>query len=98
MRLLVVVSVLVLTLCGCSGGGGGDTPTPTPSPTPAPTPCDGCPAVFEDGVLIVNGDASDNTFTVSVGTASNLVVNAGAIQIFGDIPTLTNTTRIRIFG
>ncbi len=57
-------------------------------------------AVFNPGtgVLTITGDALDNTFVVSRDGAGNLRINGGAVMITGGVPTVGNTTMIRILG
>ena len=50
------------------------------------------------GVLTVVGDNLDNTIEVSRNAGGNLLVNGGAVNIFGGTPTVANTSRIQIFG
>jgi Ca2+-binding RTX toxin-like protein len=62
------------------------------------------PAVFglftpaAGGHLAVFGDAQDNAITVSRDAAGRLLVNGGAVAVFGGTPTVTNTTSISVFG
>jgi Ca2+-binding RTX toxin-like protein len=63
--------------------------------------CCGLPpnsAQFTGGVLIVTGDPTANSLTVSNDGSGNLVVNGGAMPITGGTPTIANTTLIRITG
>ncbi len=55
-------------------------------------------AVFAGGVLTVTGDNQDNSLTVSRDAAGTLLVNGGSLPVTGGIPTVANTSRIRIFG
>jgi Ca2+-binding RTX toxin-like protein len=55
-------------------------------------------AVFTNGVLTVTGDNQDNTLIASRDAAGNILINGGAIPITGGVPTVTNTTLIRMFG
>src|SRR5689334_17517210 len=50
------------------------------------------------GVLTVVGDNADNTIEVSRNAGGNLLVNGGAVQIYGGTTTVANTSRIQIFG
>jgi Ca2+-binding RTX toxin-like protein len=50
------------------------------------------------GVLTIIGDALDNVIEVSRNAAGNLLVNGGAVVIYGGTPTVANTALIRIFG
>jgi Ca2+-binding RTX toxin-like protein len=55
-------------------------------------------AVFAGGVLTVTGDDLDNTLIASRDTAGTILVNNGAILVTGGVPTVTNTSLIRILG
>jgi Ca2+-binding RTX toxin-like protein len=55
-------------------------------------------AFFAGGVLTVNGDAADNTLTVSRNAAGTLLVNGGAVPVAGGTPTVANTSRIVMSG
>jgi Ca2+-binding RTX toxin-like protein len=50
------------------------------------------------GILTIIGDDLDNLIVVSRDAAGNLRVNNGAVSITGGVPTVANTTLIRIFG
>ena len=50
------------------------------------------------GVLAVFGDNLDNSIDVSRNAAGSLLVNGGAVKIFGGTPTVANTSRILIYG
>jgi Ca2+-binding RTX toxin-like protein len=50
------------------------------------------------GLLIVNGDAANNTITVSRDVAGDILVNGGIIAINGGTPTAANTRQIEVFG
>ncbi len=54
-------------------------------------------AVFTQGVLVVNGDATDNTIVVSRTSSGKLQVNGGAVKVKGN-PTISNTSRVQLFG
>ena len=54
-------------------------------------------AVFTQGVLVVNGDAANNTIVVSRTSSGKLQVNGGAVRIKGN-PTVSNTSRVQLFG
>jgi Ca2+-binding RTX toxin-like protein len=54
-------------------------------------------AVFTQGVLVVNGDAVDNTIVVSRTSSGKLQVNGGAVKVKGN-PTISNTSRVQLFG
>jgi Ca2+-binding RTX toxin-like protein len=49
-------------------------------------------------VLTVLGDNADNTIEVSRNAGGDLMVNGGAVKIFGGSPTAANTKGIQIFG
>lgn len=55
-------------------------------------------AVFSGGVLTVMGDNQDNTLIASRDSAGTILVNGGAIPVTGGVPTVTNTSLIRILG
>ena len=55
-------------------------------------------AVFAGGVLTVTGDDQDNTLVVSRDAAGAILVNGGALPITGGVPTVANTSLIRILG
>src|SRR4051812_27738755 len=55
-------------------------------------------AVFTGGILTISGDNGDNTLIASRDAAGNIIVNGGTLPITGGIPTVTNTTLIRILG
>ena len=50
------------------------------------------------GVLTVFGDQLDNTVVASRDAAGNILINAGAVNIVGDRPTVANTILIQMFG
>ncbi len=50
------------------------------------------------GVLTVFGDAQDNNITLSRDAAGKILVNGGAVTIFGGTPTVANTASISVFG
>jgi Ca2+-binding RTX toxin-like protein len=50
------------------------------------------------GVLSVFGDNLDNTITLSLNAAGNILVNNGAVQVVGGSPTVANTALIQTFG
>jgi Ca2+-binding RTX toxin-like protein len=62
------------------------------------------PAVFglfspaAGGTLAVFGDALDNTITISRDAAGKILVNGGAVTVFGSTPTVANTSSISVFG
>lgn len=55
-------------------------------------------AVFAGGILTVTGDDLDNTLIASRDVAGTILVNNGAILVAGGVPTITNTSLIRILG
>src|SRR3712207_3308076 len=55
-------------------------------------------ATFSSGVLVVFGDAADNSITISREGSGKLLVNNGAVTVTGGSPTVGNTTLIRVFG
>ncbi len=55
-------------------------------------------AVFAGGVLTVTGDDQDNTLIVSRDVAGTILVNGGTLAVTGGVPTVTNTSLIRILG
>jgi len=55
-------------------------------------------AFFAEGVLTVTGDEHNNTLVVSRDAAGTLLVNGGAVPVTGGVPTIANTTLIRILG
>ena len=55
-------------------------------------------ASFAGGVLTITGDAADNTLIASRDNAGMILVNGGALPVNGGVPTVTNTTLIRILG
>src|SRR4051812_31338586 len=50
------------------------------------------------GVLTVNGDALNNTITVSRDAAGKILVNGGAVSVAGGTATVANTARIQVNG
>jgi Ca2+-binding RTX toxin-like protein len=48
--------------------------------------------------LSVFGDSQDNNITLSRDTSGKILVNGGAVNIFGGTPTATNTTSVHVFG
>src|SRR3954468_15660276 len=55
-------------------------------------------ASFSGGVLTVNGDALNNTITMSRNAAGTILVNGGAVTVLGGVATVANTTTIQVFG
>jgi Ca2+-binding RTX toxin-like protein len=50
------------------------------------------------GTLTIIGDELDNIIVVSRNAAGAILVNGGAVVIYGGTPTVGNTSLIRIFG
>jgi Ca2+-binding RTX toxin-like protein len=50
------------------------------------------------GHLTVLGDALNNAITVSRDAAGKLLVNGGAVAVFGGTATVANTAQINVFG
>src|SRR5262249_8313352 len=50
------------------------------------------------GTLTVLGDAANNAITVSRNAAGTILVNGGAVAVFGGTPTIANTASIQVFG
>ena len=55
-------------------------------------------AVLSEGILTITGDDHDNTIVASRDAAGAILVNAGAVKVAGGIPTIANTSLIRIVG
>jgi Ca2+-binding RTX toxin-like protein len=55
-------------------------------------------ASFSAGVLTVNGDALNNTITVSRNAAGTILVNGGAVTVLGGAATVANTSTIQVFS
>jgi Ca2+-binding RTX toxin-like protein len=55
-------------------------------------------AAFAFGTLNIIGDNQNNTIAVSRNAAGQLLVNGGAISIFGGTPTVINTGLISVLG
>ena len=55
-------------------------------------------STFSSGVLTVNGDAVDNTITISRDAAGTILVNGGAVAVVGGTTTVANTSLIQVFG
>lgn len=55
-------------------------------------------AVFSNGVLTVIGDEDDNIIMAGLNASNAIVINGGTVLITGGVPTMTNTTLIRILG
>ena len=55
-------------------------------------------AVFDGGILTVTGDDQDNSIVVSRDIAGALLVNGGLVPVTGAVPTVYNTSLIRIIG
>ena len=59
------------------------------------------PAVFAfsaGGSLSVFGDNADNAITVSRTAAGAILVNGGAVRVYGTAPTVATTTSVSVFG
>ena len=50
------------------------------------------------GLLVVFGDALDNTIAISRDAAGKILVNGGAVAVLGGAPTVANTSLIQVFG
>lgn len=50
------------------------------------------------GILNVFGDSADNTIEISRNAGGTILVNGGAVNIVGGVPTVANTTLIQAFG
>jgi Ca2+-binding RTX toxin-like protein len=55
-------------------------------------------AIFAGGILTITGDDQDNTLTASRDAAGTILVNGGLVPVTGGVPTIANTTLIRILG
>jgi Ca2+-binding RTX toxin-like protein len=55
-------------------------------------------AAFAFGTLNIIGDNQNNTIEVSRNAAGQLLINGGAVSIFGGTPTVANTALISVFG
>jgi Ca2+-binding RTX toxin-like protein len=55
-------------------------------------------AVFAGGILTIAGDDQDNALTASRDAAGTILVNGGAVPVTGGVPTIANTSLIRILG
>jgi Ca2+-binding RTX toxin-like protein len=64
----------------------------------AEKPHDGVTATFGGGRLMVNGDNRDNAIVISRDAAGTILVNGGAVQIKGHVPTVANTSLIQVRG
>src|SRR5438132_9421471 len=49
-------------------------------------------------VVSVFGDSLDNTIVVSRDAAGKILINGGAVAIQGGVPSVANTTLIKVFG
>lgn len=56
------------------------------------------PATFAGGVLTVIGTAHDDTLTITRNSNGEILVNNGAIPIRGGVPTVANTTLVKVYG
>ena len=55
-------------------------------------------ATFSNGVLTVFGDSADNSTVIGRDAAGKILVNDGAVAAVGGVPTVADTTLIRVFG
>jgi Ca2+-binding RTX toxin-like protein len=55
-------------------------------------------ATFNAGGLTVNGDALNNTITISRDAAGRILVNGGAVAVVGGTPTVANTSQVTVSG
>jgi len=55
-------------------------------------------AIHQGTLLVVTGDALDNTITISRDAAGTIFVNNGQVPIVGATPTVANTTTILVNG
>ena len=55
-------------------------------------------AVLAGGVLTITGDDHDNTLIASRDVGGTILVNGGAVPVTGGVPTVANTTLVRILG
>ena len=55
-------------------------------------------ASFSAGTLSVFGDSLDNNITLSRNAAGQILVNGGAVAVFGGSPTVANTALMQVFG
>ena len=57
-------------------------------------------AVFSatTGILVVTGDATNNSMTVSRDAAGSILVDGGQVRVVGGRPTVANTRLIEMFG
>lgn len=55
-------------------------------------------AIFAGGILTVTGDDQDNKIVVSRDVSGAILVNGGAIAVSGGVPTIANTSLVRIYG
>jgi Ca2+-binding RTX toxin-like protein len=55
-------------------------------------------ADFAGGILTITGDEHDNTLVASRDPAGTILVNGGTVAVTGGLPTIANTTLIRILG
>ena len=58
----------------------------------------GTTAKFILDVLVVSGDAQNNTIAIGRNSEGQILVNGGAVQITGGQPTVTNTRSILVSG
>lgn len=50
------------------------------------------------GLLSIMGDNASNTIEVSRNAAGNILINGGAVNVVGGVPSIANTATIQIFG
>jgi Ca2+-binding RTX toxin-like protein len=55
-------------------------------------------STFTNGTLTVFGDSLDNNIQISRDAAGKLLVNGGAVNVSGGVPTVANTALIQVFG
>ncbi len=57
-------------------------------------------AVFSaaQNILTIFGDSLDNIAIISRDAAGKILINGGAVSIFGETPTVANTSLIKVFG
>jgi Ca2+-binding RTX toxin-like protein len=55
-------------------------------------------AVFDGGILTITGDNQDNTIIASRDAAGTILVNGGLVPVTDGVPTVDNTSLIRILG
>jgi Ca2+-binding RTX toxin-like protein len=50
------------------------------------------------GLLSVTADNLDNQIVISRNAAGQILINGGAVAVVGGVPTVANTSQIRVFG